>query len=483
VLETTVLEQLRAAVGDDGLITAPAALRTYACDGLTGHRVTPAAVVLPVTTVAVAEVVRTCADANIPFVARGAGTGLSGGALPSADGVVVCLTRMRSILDIDLDNHQVTVQPGVTNLEVSKAVRPLGYFYAPDPSSQQVCTIGGNVAENSGGAHCLKYGFTTHHVLAATFVTADGRIAQLGGAVRDAAGYDLLGVVIGSEGTLGIVTEVVLRIVRVPESTQTVLAAFSSMGDAGEAVSRIIAAGITPAAIEMMDRLAIMACEQTVHAGYPDCGAALIVELDGPKIEADASLREVIETCTASGATEIRVAADDTERALIWKARKAAFASMGRISPSYYVQDGVIPRTRLRDVLEQIDALSESYALRVANVFHAGDGNLHPLVLFDDTQAGAGERALEVAGKILEACITAGGSITGEHGVGSDKACYMPKMFSPSSIDVMGRVRDAFDARDLCNPGKALPTPRLCGEVPGMYRPHAAEAAGLAERM
>jgi glycolate oxidase len=483
MLEVAVLERLRAIVGDDGFITAPAAVRTYACDGLTGKRVSPAAVVLPLTTAQVAAVVRACVDADVPFVARGAGTGLSGGALPVADGVVVCLSRMRSILKVDLDNQQVTVQPGVTNLEVSKAVRPLGYFYAPDPSSQQVCTIGGNVAENSGGAHCLKYGFTTHHVLGVTFVTADGRVAQLGGAVRDAAGYDMLGVVIGSEGTLGIVTEVVLRIIRVPESTQTVLAAFSNMGDAGEAVSRIIAAGITPAAIEMMDRLAIRACEETVHAGYPDCGAALIVELDGPQVEADAFLSDVIDTCNLSGATEVRVAADDIERALIWKARKAAFASMGRISPSYYVQDGVIPRTRLRDVLEQIETLSEFYGLRVANVFHAGDGNLHPLVLFDDAQPAAAQRALELAGKILEACIAAGGSITGEHGVGSDKACYMPKMFSPDSINVMGRVRDAFDPRDLCNPGKALPTPRLCGEVPGMYRPHPAELAGVAERL
>jgi glycolate oxidase len=289
--------------------------------------------------------------------------------------------------------------------------------------------------------------------------------------------------VIGSEGTLGIVTEVVLRIVRVPESTETVLAAFSTMGDAGEAVSRIIAAGITPAAIEMMDRLAIQACEEIVHAGYPDCGAALIVELDGPSVESSAFLSQVIDICTASGATETRVAATEAERALIWKARKAAFASMGRISPNYYVQDGVIPRTRLRDVLESITALSATYGLRVANVFHAGDGNLHPLVLYDDTEPGAGARALELAGLILELCIAAGGSITGEHGVGSDKACYMPKMFSPGSIAVMGRVRDAFDPSDLCNPGKALPTPRLCGEVPGMYRPHAIEVAGLAERL
>src|SRR3984893_17638738 len=288
-LGSAVLKRLRTAVGDDGLITAPAAVQTYACDGLTGRRVSPAAVVLPLTTEQVAAVVRACAAARVPFVARGAGTGLSGGALPVADGVVIGLSRMRSILDIDLENHQVTVQPGVTNLEVSKAVRPLGYFYAPDPSSQQVCTIGGNVAENSGGAHCLKYGFTTHHGLGATFVTADGRVAHLGGPVRDAPGYDLLGMVVGSEGTLGIVTEVLLRIVRVPESTETVLAAFATMGDAGEAVSRIIAAGITPSAIEMMDRLAIQACEDIVHAGYPNCGAALIVELDGPAVESESA--------------------------------------------------------------------------------------------------------------------------------------------------------------------------------------------------
>ena len=483
MLDTAVLEQLRAAAGDEALITAPAALQTYACDGLTGRRVSPAAVVLPATTEEVAAVVRICAEAGVPFVARGAGTGLSGGALPVADGVVIGLSRMRRVLKVDLENQQVSVQPGVTNLEVSKAVRPLGYFYAPDPSSQQVCTIGGNVAENSGGAHCLKYGFTTHHVLGATFVTADGRIARLGGAVRDSPGFDLLGVVIGSEGTLGIVTEVVLRIVRVPESTETVLAAFSSMGDAGEAVSRIIAAGITPAAIEMMDRLAIEACEETVHAGYPECGAALVVEIDGPAVETMALLAQIEKLCRAAGATEIRIAADDAERALIWKGRKAAFAAMGRISPSYYVQDGVIPRTRLREVLESIGDLSSAYGLRVANVFHAGDGNLHPLVLYDGAEPGAGERALELAGKILETCIAAGGSITGEHGVGSDKACYMPAMFSPASIGVMGRVRDAFDPRDLCNPGKALPTPRLCGEVPGVYRPHASELASLAERM
>jgi len=387
---STVADRLSEIVGDRHVLSRPSELLVYNSDGLPGYRKQPRLAVFPGTRDQAIAVVRLLAEEGLPFVPRGAGTGLSGGALPVADGVVIGVSRMRAILGIDLENHQVTVQPGVTNLEVSKAVRPLGYFYAPDPSSQQVCTIGGNVAENSGGAHCLKYGFTTHHVLGATFVTARGRIAHLGGAVRDAAGYDLLGVVIGSEGTLGIVTEVVLRIVRVPESTETVLAAFSTMGDAGEAVSRIIAAGITPAAIEMMDRLAIQACEDIVHAGYPDCGAALIVELDGPAVESGAFLLEVIDICAASGSTETRVAASEAERALIWKARKAAFASMGRISPSYYVQDGVIPRTRLREVLESIGTLSATYGLRVANVFHAGDGNLHPLVLYDNSEPGAG---------------------------------------------------------------------------------------------
>src|SRR5579863_9359675 len=482
-LDPAAVRELEAALAADQLITRPEQLRTYECDGLTNRRVIPAIVALPASAAEVQAVVRTCHAHGIPFVARGAGSGLSGGALPVAEGIVISLAKMTRIIAIDVDRGEIVVEPGVANLDVTRAVAEHGFYYAPDPSSQQVCTIGGNVAENSGGAHCLKYGFTTHHVLAATFVTARGEIAHLGGSVRDPAGYDLLGVVIGSEGTLGIVTEVVLRIVRVPESTETVLAAFSTMGDAGEAVSRIIAAGITPATIEMMDRLAIEACEEVVHAGYPDCGAALIVELDGPAVESAAFLSQVIDICTASGATETRVAASDAERVLIWKARKAAFAAMGRISPSYYVQDGVIPRTRLRDVLEEISALSTTYGLRVANVFHAGDGNLHPLVLYDNTEPGAADRALELAGLILESCIAAGGSITGEHGVGSDKACYMPKMFSPGSIAVMGRVRDGFDASDICNPGKALPTPRLCGEVPGMYRPHAIEMAGLADRL
>jgi glycolate oxidase len=478
------LEQaLRRRVGSDALITAPDELRTYACDGLTGRRVIPRAVVLPQSTAEVAACVRACHDLAVPFVARGAGTGLSGGALPVADGIVICLSRMRRILDVDIEAQRVTVQPGVTNLQVSEAVRPYGYYYAPDPSSQSVCTIGGNVAENSGGAHCLKYGFTTTHVMAATLVCADGRVARLGSDLADAPGYDLLGAVVGSEGTLGIVTEVVLNVIPVPESVDLLLCAFASMSDAGRAVSAIIAAGVVPAAIEIMDRLAIEAVDAAVGAGYPDCDALLLVEIDGPAVECDATFAVVERLCAESGATEIRVARDAAERALMWKGRKAAFAAMGRVGPSYYVQDGVIPRTRLGPVLDGIRTLERTRGLRVANVFHAGDGNLHPLVLYDAARTGESEAAAELASQILELCLAEGGSITGEHGVGTDKACAMPQMFSEGALQVFARLRAAFDPDGLCNPGKVLPTPRLCGERPGPYRPHESEVAGVAERV
>jgi len=478
-----IAEQLSRIVGARFVRTERAELATFASDGLPTYRRTPGAVVLPGTAEEVAAVLRALAERGLPFVARGAGTGLSGGALGEAPAVLVTLTRLAKILAIDPANRRAVVEPGVVNATLSRAAAPFGLMYAPDPSSQTACTIGGNVAENAGGPHCLKYGVTSNHVLALEVVLPSGVPVRLGSASGEPWGPDLVGAFVGSEGMFGIATEVTVRLVPVPADVHTMLADYTSLRHAGEAVSRIIAAGITPAAIEMMDRLAIEACEETVHAGYPECGAALVVEIDGPAVETMALLAQIEKLCRAAGATEIRVAADDAERALIWKGRKAAFAAMGRISPSYYVQDGVIPRTRLREVLESIGDLSSAYGLRVANVFHAGDGNLHPLVLYDGAEPGAGERALELAGKILETCIAAGGSITGEHGVGSDKACYMPAMFSPASIGVMGRVRDAFDPRDLCNPGKALPTPRLCGEVPGVYRPHASELASLAERM
>src|SRR4051794_19911620 len=462
------------------VIREPEQLRTYECDGLTGRRVVPALVALPADASEVQAVVRICNDASVPFVARGAGTGLSGGALPVADGIVVSLARMASVLAIDVDGGYVVVEPGVTNLDVTRAVAASGFYYAPDPSSQQVCTIGGNVAENSGGAHCLKYGFTTNHVLAAEIVLPDGELVEL--SVWD-DGPDLLGAFVGSEGTLGIATRLTLRVLRSPEEVRTLLAGFPHTDDAGAAVSGTIAAGILPAAIEMMDAITVEAAEAAVGADYPPgCGAILIVELDGPAIQVAEDLARVDALCRASGATEIRVAADPADRATIWRGRKAAFAAMGRVSPDYYVQDGVVPRTKLPEVLRRIDALSREHGLRVGNVFHAGDGNLHPLVLYDSRIDGEAELAELVANEILEACVAAGGSITGEHGVGSDKACAMPLMFSEADLDAMKRLRTAFDPVGLANPGKLFPTPRLCGEVPGPHRAHPVELAGLAER-
>jgi glycolate oxidase len=471
---------LERALRPEQLVRAPEQLRTYECDGLTGHRVVPALVVLAESTADVQAVVRACDEHRVPFVARGAGTGLSGGALPVAEGIVISLTRMKRILDVDLDALRVTVEPGVTNLEVTAAVAAQGFYYAPDPSSQQVCTIGGNVAENSGGAHCLKYGFTVNHVVAATVVLPDGSVEELR---ADADGPDLLGLFVGSEGTLGIATEITVRVLRVPEVVTTLLGAFDSTDEAGAAVSGIVAAGILPSAIEMMDALTAEAAEQAVHAGYPSAGALLIVELDGVAAQVTEDVAAVEEICRACGAWELRAASTAEERALVWKGRKAAFAAMGRVSPSYYVQDGVVPRTKLPEVLRRIAGLEAEHGLRVGNVFHAGDGNLHPLVLYDAAVPGEAELAERVARRILEICIDAGGSLTGEHGIGADKACSMPLMFSESDLEAMRRVRRAFDPNGLANPGKVFPTPRLCGEVPGPYRAHPLELAGLADRL
>jgi glycolate oxidase len=385
------------------------------------------------------------------------------------------------VVEIDIERGEIVVEPGVANLDVTAAVAPHGFYYAPDPSSQQVCTIGGNVAENSGGAHCLKYGFTVNHVLAAEVVLPDGELVEL--SVWD-EGPDLLGAFIGSEGTLGIATKLRLRVLRAPEAVRTLLAGFGHTDEAGAAVSDVIAAGIVPAAIEMMDALAIEAAEAAVQANYPaGCGAVLIVEFDGSLSQVEDDLERVLEICAVRRARETRLAASVEDRARIWRGRKAAFAAVGRISPNYYVQDGVVPRTRLPSVLRRIDELSAAAGLRVANVFHAGDGNLHPLVLYDARNVGEPARAEELANQILGACIDAGGSITGEHGVGADKACSMPEMFSEADLAAMARLRSAFDPRGLANPGKIFPTPRLCGEVPGPYRPHALELAGLGERL
>jgi glycolate oxidase len=471
------------ALGGAYVITEPEQLRVYECDGLTGHRAVPELVVLPGSTEDVQTVVRACHREGVPFVARGAGTGLSGGATPVAGGVVVSLTRMNRILEVDLESQRVVVEPGVANLDVTAAVSDAGFFYAPDPSSQQVCTIGGNVAENSGGAHCLKHGFTVHHVTGLTLVLPDGEVVELGGKALDPDGPDLLGLVVGSEGTLGIVTRITLRVVRRPESVQTLLAGFESTDAAGVAVSDIVAEGILPAAVEMMDKLTIEAAEKAVAPGYPaGAGAVLLVELEGVAAQVEQDTAEVERICAERGAFEIRVASDAAARALLWKGRKSAFAAMGRVATDYYVQDGVVPRTRLPEVLRRIEDLSREHGLRVGNVFHAGDGNLHPLVLYDAEQ-GETERARQLAEAILEACLDAGGSLTGEHGVGVDKACAMPRMFSERDLEVFGRVRRAFDPKGLCNPGKVIPTPRLCGEVPGPYRAHPLERVGVAERL
>src|SRR4051794_33320722 len=444
--------------GAADVIREPEQLRTYECDGLTGRRVVPALVALPGSADEVQAVVRLCNETGTPFVARGAGTGLSGGALPVAEGIVISLARLTQILHVDLERGQIVVEPGVANLDVTRAVAADGFYYAPDPSSQQVCTIGGNVAENSGGAHCLKYGFTVNHVLAAEVVLPDGELVEL--SVWD-DGPDLLGAFVGSEGTLGIATKLTLRILRSPEVVVTLLAGFGHTDEAGGAVSDVIAAGILPAAIEMMDAVTMEAAEAAVDARYPEgCGAVLIVELDGPAAQVEDDLARVEAICGDNAAREIRIAADPQDRYAVWRGRKAAFAAMGRISPDYYVQDGVVPRTKLPAVLRAIDELSRTHGLRVGNVFHAGDGNLHPLVLYDARINGEAERAELLANEILTACVDAGGSITGEHGVGSDKACAMPLMFGAADLEVMQRLRRAFDPKGLSNPGKLFPTPR-----------------------
>jgi len=485
VVPVSLPNEFRAAVdriaGPGGVISEPEQLRTYECDALTGWRAVPELVILPATAGDVQELVAACNRHQVPFVARGAGTGLSGGALPVAGGVVISLARLNRVLEVDLERGLAVVEPGVTNLDVTRAVAADGFFYAPDPSSQQVCTIGGNVAENSGGAHCLKYGFTVNHVLSADVVLPTGELVTLS---RDDPGPDLLGVFVGSEGTLGIAVRITVRVVRAPEAVRTLLGAFATTDAAGDAVSHVIAAGILPAAIEMMDALSLEAVEAAVAAGYPEgAGAVLIVELDGPAAQVLVDSAAVERICRENGAFELRAAEDAEERARIWRGRKSAFAAMGRISPSYYVQDGVVPRTRLPDVLRRIYALGEEQGLRIASVFHAGDGNLHPLVLYDDELPGDAERAEALATAILDVCVEAGGSLTGEHGVGVDKVCSMPKLFGADDLAVMARLRASFDPDGLANPGKVLPTPRLCGEVPGPYRAHPLERAGVAERL
>ena len=476
-----VLAELQRAVGVNGVVIERNQLQTYECDGLTALRTMPLAVVLPRSTEEVQAVVRICAAHKIPFVARGAGTGLSGGALPAANGVVIGFARMNQILSVDLENQRVTVQPGVINSHVTQRVAGAGYFYAPDPSSQSVCTIGGNLAENAGGAHCLKYGFTTTHTLGMEVVLPTGELVHLGSETADAPGYDLAGVMVGSEGTLGVITAVTLRIVKKPETVQVLLAAFNTIAAAGQTVSDIIAASILPAAMEIMDRLSITAAEAAVHPNYPECEALLLIEVDGPAAEVTLQVQTIKGMCEANGAWEVRLAQSEKERFLVWKGRKAAFAAAGRLAPNYIVQDGVIPRTKLPVILKEIGVMAAETGLRVTNVFHAGDGNLHPIVLYDASVPGQEEIAVDLSIRILHRCVDHGGSITGEHGVGKEKQAALGYMYSEPDLATMQRVRAAFDPDTIANPDKLFPRPRLCGERTGPYALHPLEVAGTAE--
>jgi len=454
-----IARELTAIVGTDGCVVEPGELRVYETDGLTVFKAMPEIVVLPRSTEQVAGVVRVCHREKIPFVARGAGTGLSGGALPVEGGVLIGLNRMNRILELDYENQRAVVEPGMVNVWLTNALAPRGYYYSPDPASQTACSIGGNVGENSGGPRTPKYGVTTNHVLGLEVVLPDGNIVQFGGKTLDPLGYDLTGVFVGSEGTFGIATKVIVRIMRKPEAVKTLMGVFETIEDASNTVSGIVGRGIIPVAIEMMDNNSIQAVEKGVAAGYPlDAVAVLLVEVDGPRDEVLALVDPIIEVCKENRVREVRVARDDTERLLLWKGRKAAFAAMGQISPEYYVQDSVIPRTKLPSIMTFIGELSRKYGLRVANVFHAGDGNLHPLVLYDSRNEGEMHKAEQMGAEIIQACVGMGGSLTGEHGIGLEKRDFMPLMYTEDDLDAMRKVKRVFDPDGLMNPGKIFPT-------------------------
>lgn len=452
------------------LLTRVEELRAYECDGLSAYRRIPDAVALPESVEEVQAIMRFCKAGSVPVVARGAGTGLAAGALPVAGALLLSLARFSKILSVDVDNRTAVVQPGVRNLAISQAARPHGLYYAPDPSSQIACSIGGNVAENSGGVHCLKYGLTVHNVLAVEVVTVDGELLQIGSAALDSPGYDLLALMHGSEGMLGIITQVTVRLLPVPENIGVLLAAFPDPRQAGEAVAAVIGSGILPAGLEMMDKLAIEAAEAFVHAGYPtDAAAILLCELDGSGAEVAETAARVEAIFRECGAIEVRIATDAAERELFWKGRKAAFPAVGRLAPDYYCMDGTIPRSQLPAVLQRIAELSEEYGLPVANVFHAGDGNLHPLILYDANTDGELERTEEFGGKILELCVEVGGTITGEHGVGIEKIDQMCTQFPAAELAQFHAIKAAFDPLGLLNPGKAVPTLHRCAELGGMH--------------
>ena len=476
--------ELETIVGAGGVLSDPEELLVYESDGLTLFRALADFIVFPRSTEDVSNVVRLANREHLPFVARGAGTGLSGGCLPAEGGLVLSLMRMNRVLEVDYENQFAVVEPGLVNLHLSWAVGPHGYYYAPDPSSQQACTVGGNIANNSGGPHTLKYGVTVNHVLGLEVVMPDGEIAWLGGRTRDALGFDLTGVFVGSEGTFGIATKIVVRIMRKPQAVKTVLAVFDRVDDASAAVSSIIARGLVPAAVEMIDQLTIQAVEDAFGCGYPrDAAAALLIELDGLAVGMSAQAERIIAACREAGARDVRMAADEAERQLLWKGRKSAFGAYGRVSPAYMDMDGVIPRTRLPYVLGRVNEIVAAHGLRVGNVFHAGDGNLHPNILYDPRKPGEEARVVEAGAQIMRVCAEVGGSISGEHGIGLEKSDFMPFIFTPADLAFMQKVKTAFNPTGLCNPGKVFPTKKSCIETgPIAYRPHAIETQGLAQR-
>ena len=470
MLDTRIVDALRAIAGDDAVIARPTELRVYECDGYTLEKSAPEVVVLPRSTEQVAAVVALLHRESVAFVPRGAGTGLSGGCLPVNAPVMIGTSRMTRIVEIDLANRRAVVEAGVVNLSVTNAVKHHGLLYAPDPSSQMACTIGGNVAENSGGPHTLKYGVTTNHVLGVELVLPNGDIVELGGAVEDIPGYDLTGLVVGAEGTFGIVTKATLRLVRQPEAWRTLLGIFESVDDATASVSGIIGAGIIPAALEMMDQLIVGAVEAAFHFGFPtDAGAVLIVEIDGLTAGLDQQAQRVATICRANRARDVQVAKDEAERAALWKSRNRAFGAVGRLAPNYCTQDGVVPRTKVPEIMRRITEIGQRYQLRIGNVFHAGDGNIHPILLFDERDADQVRRVLAAGREILEACVALGGSVTGEHGIGVEKIAQMPLVFTPQDLLVMSQLRRVFDPELRCNPGKIFPTPGACVET---TRPH-----------
>lgn len=459
------LQKLTGIVGPDGVVTTPEGCLTYECDMHTFYKGAPDAVVLPRSSDQIAAVLRLCLGERVPLVPRGSGTGVIGGATAPLGGVMVATTRMNRILEVDLPNRCATVEPGVINLRVSDRVKERGYFFAPDPSSQMVSSIGGNVATNAGGPHCLKYGITVNHVLGLQVVTGAGEVVQLGGKVQQ-PGYDLTGAFVGSEGTLGIVTQVIVRLLRIPEGVKTILAVFGSIEAASAAVSRIIASGIIPAALEMLDQHVVRAVEKWIGAGYPrDAGAVLLIELDGPRAEIEAQGLRVAEICRASAAIDLRVAQDEAERALLWKGRKAAAGAFGRLTPNWLLQDAVVPRSKLPQIMREVSAIAARHGLLIANVFHAGDGNLHPLICYDERRPGELDRAMQANEELLRACLALGGSVTGEHGVGLDKARSLPLQYADADLAAMAKLRRVFDPEGIMNPGKLLPSHAACAEA------------------